>query len=107
MKASPFNPWRRGRGNPPLRTFRELAEQYGVTVPQLRGMFRTLPGRPEPRVVHNYRSVDGVTTNQNSWYDQKEFRDWLEPVLDPSTGTVDLATYKRLTTLNKKAEKCT
>jgi hypothetical protein len=66
MKLEPFrhpsNPGQRK----PLRTAKELAAEFGLTMAQLRGHLGAA-GAPKPEVVHH----------NNSHYDQAKFRAWF------------------------------
>lgn len=60
-----------GAARSPLRTFRELAADYGLTDAQLRGLFMRFKG-PEARLNHK-----GAATS-NSYYDPKDFKRWYD-----------------------------
>jgi hypothetical protein len=55
----------------PLRTFQEMAEEFGVSAKQLSGMISRANGTfPKARFTHNALSAT------NSWYDPAEVRAW-------------------------------
>lgn len=54
----------------PLRSFRELAEEFGVSPATLRGLLAHHPG-PEPKFTHR-----GLRTPSCAWYDPAEMRAW-------------------------------
>ena len=54
----------------PLRTFREFAQEFGVTEPKLRAAL-SQPGAPTPELIHSNNH-----TTRNRWYNVKEMRKW-------------------------------
>lgn len=58
----------RGQGKP-LRSFRELAEEFGVGMPKLASEMAKHSG-PKPRIVHRHGG------HENSGYDPAEMRAW-------------------------------
>jgi hypothetical protein len=54
---------------PPLRTFRELAEELGVPEGRLKGMLNG-DGAPKPRISHRCGNT------YRSYYEPAEFRAW-------------------------------
>ena len=63
--------WRLGNENGrPLISFREAAEEFGVSLGVLRYAMRE-PGSPNAVTVKG-----GGLTSQNSWYDPEEMRKW-------------------------------
>lgn len=54
----------------PLRTFRELAEEFGVSMPKLASELGKHSG-PKPKIVHRHGG-----THTNAWYDPVEMRAW-------------------------------
>ena len=59
-----------GKNLPPLRTFREIAEEFGVTDAQLRFELGNSDDAPKPKMRHR-NSHTG-----NTWYDPVEVRAW-------------------------------
>jgi hypothetical protein len=59
-----------GKNMPPLRTFREMAEEFGVTDAQLRSKLERLDDAPKPKMKHQNRYT------KNTWYDPVEIRAW-------------------------------
>lgn len=59
----------RGQGKP-LRSFRELAEEFGVSMPKLATELAKHPG-PKAKLVHRHGG-----THTNAWYDPAEMRAW-------------------------------
>lgn len=59
----------RGQGKP-LRALRELADEFGVSVPKLSSELAKHPG-PKPQIVHRHGG-----SCSNSWYDPAEMRTW-------------------------------
>jgi hypothetical protein len=57
---------RGGVPRPPLRTFAELAEEFGVTMAQLRGAFKA--SGPKPKLFNR--------RTQQHWYEPNEVRRW-------------------------------
>jgi len=56
---------------PPLRTFTEMAEEFGLTLPQLRGhMAKSAHPAPAARIRSH------GTSTSNSYYDRQEMRLW-------------------------------
>lgn len=86
----------RGVKRPPLISFTEVAKKYGVTVPELRGVFKRLRTPPKPKIIHHHRTAG---KQSNSWYDRREMGDFLRPWLD-QRGHLDLAKLRGCTTLN-------
>jgi hypothetical protein len=63
--------------NKPLRTFREMAEEFGVRESTLKGLLSTRNG-PKPELTSgSFRSV------RNSWYDPAEMRRWWKSIQEP------------------------
>ena len=60
---------------PPLRSLKELAEEFDVTVPALRAFIRHHNG-PMPVL----KSGSGNTVHRNTWYDPVEMRAWWRGV---------------------------
>ena len=61
----------------PLRTFREMAEEFGVRESTLRGLLSRRNG-PKPELTSvSSRSV------RNSWYDPAEMRRWWKSIQEP------------------------
>jgi hypothetical protein len=54
----------------PLRTFKEFAEEFGVSEAFLRGALKD-ENAPKPALVHS-----NTRTNKNSWYQVGEMRNW-------------------------------
>ena len=65
-----FRPGEKTRRKP-LRSFSEMADEFGLTPMQLRAVFFHARQRPLPAVVLVSRS-----TTANSWYDPQAFRAW-------------------------------
>lgn len=55
---------------PPLRTFREFAEEFGVSEAVLRAALRE-QGAPKPELSHSNKN-----TERNRWYVVKDMRQW-------------------------------
>ncbi len=61
--------WPRGSApRKPLRAFRELADEFGITMEQLGGLMSRHDG-PKPRL-----------RNTDSWYDPAEMRAWWKGI---------------------------
>jgi hypothetical protein len=58
-----------GRPHKPLRSFRELAEDFGVSMGKLATELAKNPG-PKPKLVHRRHG------RSDSWYDPSEMRAW-------------------------------
>lgn len=58
----------RGQGKP-LRSFRELAEEFGVGMQKLASEMAKHSG-PKAKIVHHHGG------HENSWYDPAEMRAW-------------------------------
>lgn len=59
----------------PLRTFKEMAEEFGVSVSTLSGLMATRSG-PQPRLNHS----GGCAQTRNKWFDPDEMRAWWKSV---------------------------
>lgn len=55
---------------PPLRTFREFAQEFGVTEAKLRAALAQ-PGAPTPELIQSNKH-----SAKNRWYKVKEMRQW-------------------------------
>lgn len=60
------------KNNKPLRSLRELADEFGVSMQTVSSAIARHSG-PAPVLVHRRRSAGGT---QNSWYDPVEMRAW-------------------------------
>lgn len=65
-----FRPGEKPRRKP-LRSFSEMADEFGLTPKQLSAAFLHARQRPLPAVVFVSKS-----TTSNSWYDPQAFRAW-------------------------------
>jgi hypothetical protein len=54
----------------PLRSARELAEEFGVSIFKLATLIKTRNG-PAPKIKHRQGAIV-----KNTWYDPKEIRTW-------------------------------
>jgi hypothetical protein len=62
----------------PLRTFREMAEEFGITEGLLKSRLQRLENAPKPVLVHK-----NVRRGSNSWYDPTEMRRWWKSIQGP------------------------
>jgi hypothetical protein len=70
------SPWSKPRK--PLRSFKEMAEEFGITEEILRGRLQHSENAPKPVFVHkNARSCS------NRWYDPAEMRRWWKSIQEP------------------------
>lgn len=67
---------------PPLRTTKEIAEEFGISVRQLCGFLAKDATSPKPKLVKTNRT----TRKQNSWYNQQEMREWWKKRNNQSTN---------------------
>jgi hypothetical protein len=63
---------RRGEKRPPLRTFKEMAEEFGVT-PNTLSSLTGFRGGPSPILVAG-------TVRQQAWYDPAGLRAWWDSI---------------------------
>lgn len=69
MKLEPFRQPAKPGANKPLRSFAELAGEFGLTMPQLRGYMAGRPDTcPRPKLV----------LRDKSYYDPAKFRSWFK-----------------------------
>lgn len=61
--------------NIPLRSFRELCDEFKISPMKLRSMMRNDPNHPKPLLVHQ-----SMSAGSNSWYDPIKFRQWFSGV---------------------------
>jgi hypothetical protein len=70
------SPWVKPRK--PLRTFKEMAEEFGITELLLRSKLQHSKNAPKPVLVHK-----NVRTCSNSWYNHAEMRRWWKSIQEP------------------------
>ena len=63
---------RNGGGRKPLRSLRELADEFGISVPALSATMRHDPNGPKAR----YFMGGGKRNTQNTWFDPDDVRKW-------------------------------
>ena len=69
MKLDPFRHPAKPGANKPLRSFSELASEFGLTMPQLRGYMAGRPDTfPKPKLV----------SGDKSYYDPAKFLAWFK-----------------------------
>jgi transposase-like protein len=59
---------------PPLRSFKELADEFGLSHDQLKKFLQYHEG-PAPVVIHKNKR-----TERNSWYDHTQMRKWWKQI---------------------------
>lgn len=67
-----FQRIRAGGGRKPLRSLKELAEEFGVTPNSLKMKMQHDPEAPKPK----YATGGSSTTRRNTWFDPEEVRKW-------------------------------
>lgn len=68
-----FQRVRNGGTRKPLRSLRELAEEFGVPHKTLQVKLARCKGAPKPRYSTGYHKT---TSQRNTWYDPQEVRAW-------------------------------
>lgn len=63
---------RNGGARKPLRSLRELADEFGISVPALSTTMRHDPNGPRPQ----YFTGGGKRKTQNTWFDPDDVRKW-------------------------------
>ena len=64
----------------PLRTVTELAQEFGLTLAQMRGRLRAADA-PKPVMVRRSQ-----TAGQNTWYAPEEVRAWWKKTTEKKEG---------------------
>jgi hypothetical protein len=62
---------RKGGAHKPLRSKKELADEFGVSTYTLSGIMKSDPSSPRPRY-----STGTSLTGRNTWFDPDEVRKW-------------------------------
>lgn len=70
------SPWVKPRK--PLRTFKEMAEEFGITEGLLKSRLQRSENAPKPVLVHK-----NARRCSNSWYNHAEMRRWWKSIQEP------------------------
>lgn len=62
---------------PPLRTLREMADEFGISYQSLIATMKHFPGAPESTM-----KVRNNATGENTWYEPVAMRRWWKSVQD-------------------------
>lgn len=66
-----FQRLRSGGGRKPLRSLKELADEFGIKPQSLKMKMQHDPEAPKPKYA-----TGGTTTPRNTWFDPEEVRRW-------------------------------